>query len=237
MDLIMDPGVFALPAMLRYSSWYSLVQAVLLLCGFLLVPVGTLILTVDDYAPQRLGHAVIGLPSARGNPYALSTSMGSTLGSDAGNFGLDDRVLPIVTAAMRGIALTLPTSVNATPGILGPSATLNITYQQNVRYHGIVTYHWNGHCLPADGEIDLVWNGKSEIITFTFPDRTQDSALSSNLSTALLWSNATRWTDSGVPLHGYTYGVQVGPDQFVTVLSTYVQVVSDETYVQLGNQS
>lgn len=139
--------------------------------------------------------------------------MGSTVGPDTGKCGLDDRVLPIVTAAMQGIALTLPTSVNATPGILGPSATLIITYQQKFRHHSVVTYHWNGHCLPADGEIDLVWNGKSEIITFTFPDGTQDSALSSDLSDALLWSNATRWTDSGVPLDGYTYGVQVGPAQ------------------------
>lgn len=38
MDSIMDLGVFAIRAMLRYSTWYFLVQAVLLLCGFLLVP-------------------------------------------------------------------------------------------------------------------------------------------------------------------------------------------------------
>lgn len=215
MDLIMDPGLFAIRAMLRYSTWYALVQSILLLCGFLLVPVGTLILTVDDYAPQSLRHAVIGLPSAQGNPYNLSTLMGSTIGPDAGKFGLDDQVLPVVTTAMRGIALTLPTTVNATPGILGPSATLNITYQQNVRYHGVVTYHWRGNCLLADEEITLAWDGKSEDIVFTFPDGTENSALSSNLSTALLWSNATRWTDSGVPLDGYTYGVQVGPDEFV----------------------
>jgi hypothetical protein len=216
LDLIMDPGVFALRAMLRYSTWYSLVQAILLLGGFLLVPVGTLILTIDNYAPQSLRQDVVGIQAMRGNPYALSTSMGGTVGSNAAlRFGTDDRVLPVLTNAMRGIALTLPTSVDATPGVLGPTSTLNITFQPNVQYHGVVAFHWSGNCLPADEEIGITWDGKSSNITFTFPDGSQDSAYSSNISTAIMWSNATQWTDSGIPLDGYTYAVQVGPDQFV----------------------
>lgn len=218
LDLIMDShaGVFALRALQRHSTWYSLVQAMLLLCSFLLVPVGTLILTVDNYMPQTLRQAVVGIPAMQGNPYALSTSMGGTISSNPEKrFGIDDRVLPVLTTTMRGIALTLPTSVDATPGILGPSSTLNITFQPNVRYQGVITYHWSGNCLPADEEIGMTWNGKSENITFTFPDGTHQSAYSSNISTALMWSNATQWTDSGIPLDGWTYAAQIGPDQFV----------------------
>jgi hypothetical protein len=215
LDLIMDPGVFAIRAMLRYSMWFSLVQALLLVCGFLLVPVGTLILTVDNYAPQSLGQAVVGIPAIRGNPLTLSTSMGGTIGPIAGKFGSDDQFFPVVTALMRGIATTLPASVDATPGILGPTSTLNITFQPNVRHHGVITYHWSGNCMPADDEISMDWDGESENITFTFPDGTQNSTSSSMITSSLLWSNATQWTDSGIPLDGYAYGVEVGPDQFV----------------------
>jgi hypothetical protein len=214
-DRIMDPGVFAIRAMLRYSSWFALVQAILLTCGFLLVPIGTLILTVDDYAPQSTGHAVVGIPDVLGNPYSLSISMGPTIGPEAGKFGPNDLLYPVLTALVRGIENTLPAMVIATPGVIGPSSTLNITFEPDVRYHGVVTYHWSGGCIPADREILMDWDGGADNITFTFPDGTKNSTFSSYPASILLWSNATKHTDSGIPLDGWTYSVQVGPGHFV----------------------
>jgi hypothetical protein len=45
---------------------------------------------------------------------------------------------------MERVTATLPTAINATLSVLAPMLTLNITFEKDVRYHGIPTYHWAG---------------------------------------------------------------------------------------------
>lgn len=40
--------------------------------------------------------------------------------------------------------------ISSTPGLLGPVATTNLTYHEDVRYDGIVTYKWSSGCQYTD---------------------------------------------------------------------------------------
>jgi hypothetical protein len=215
LDLIMDPGPLAIRTMLNYSKWFAAVQFTIMLSGILLVPVGTLILTVADYAPQPLRYAVVGLPALQeGKEFALGTAMGGADISDLDRFGPTDLFLPALTAVFVGILTSLPTSLIATPGHLGPTASLNITFEQEVRYNGIVTYDWSGGCMPADDEIELIANQTAGEMTFIFPDQTQNTTNYLSQASRFMWSNGTRYTNSRIPLNGWTYVVQVGPESF-----------------------
>jgi hypothetical protein len=214
LDRIMDPGPWSIRTMLKYSKLFAAVQSAVMLAGFLLVPVGTLILTVDNYAPQSNRQAVVGLPASVGLPYTLSTAMGSTNGPEADRFGPNDPFLRLLTALVKGITIVLPTTIIQAPGHFGPTSSLNLTYESNVRYDGLVTYNWTGGCLPADDDIKLNNDADAGNLTFTFPDNSTKTVPLWE-SSDLLWSNATRHTNSGVPLDGYTYVVAVGPPQFV----------------------
>ena len=217
LDRIMDPGPYAIRTMLKYSKWFAAVQCCLMISASLLVPVGTLILTVDNYSPTNSRHAVTGLPATEGGtPVILSVAMGATVGPEEGRFGASDAFLHILITIVKGIVVSLPTTLFATPGHLGPTASLNITYEQSVRYNGLITYNWSGGCEPADDEVQFDFVNNSTNVTITFPDGSQNTTDFSYQATTLLWSNATGFTDSGVPLEGPTYVVQIGSEQWVS---------------------
>ncbi|KAH8649215.1 hypothetical protein BX600DRAFT_474772 [Xylariales sp. PMI_506] len=137
LDRLMDPGLSAAARLFRYAPWSGFVQALLMLAGAVLVPVGTLTVYTGTYSAPVVGTAVVGMPTASGTVMTLS--------GFAGPFFINNSVSMIV-----GNLLAQTGVVPETPPRLGPSSTVNLTYQDSVRYSGIVTYTWESACEYTD---------------------------------------------------------------------------------------
>jgi hypothetical protein len=215
LDRIMSGGLFSVRTMAKYSTWFTLVQTMLMIAGASIVPVGTLILTVDTYAPQVRGHAVVGLPTKNGAPIPLRVAMGSPDGPPESLYEEQEIFLGLLADLAKGLAIRqTATSTNA-PGVLGPVSTLNITFEKDVRYDGLVTYTWEPGCVAADDEIAFSLNNTAgaQSVEFTFPDGTRNSTYTA-VGSLFLWSNASIWTASGIPINSDTYFAVAAPAEF-----------------------
>lgn len=103
-DSMSDPGVQAVRITLKYSFWRALVQLVLMVVGWLLIPVGLLIVTTDQYIPQTPGIAMFPMPRLNGSGSELSVAMNPFAGSGSFQPALNgsDQFLGIVTASYQG---------------------------------------------------------------------------------------------------------------------------------------
>jgi hypothetical protein len=55
LDVMMDPGFFAVTRLMKYSFPAATIQSLLLLSGAIIMPVGTLLVTTDTYAAPNAG--------------------------------------------------------------------------------------------------------------------------------------------------------------------------------------
>ncbi|KAK2681992.1 hypothetical protein RAB80_003785 [Fusarium oxysporum f. sp. vasinfectum] len=201
-----DPGLFAVLANFRYSSWRGMMLSFLMLAGAFLVPIGTLTITTGTYKPQTLHNSTVGLP-ARFSEMVTSTmshSMGySGTGQFVPTYGSNDFFLAMIVDSFKGSIISKRGLVESNPGDIGPASTLNITFETGVRYGGLVTYHWNSSCEPAKNDIQYSIQREAGVpyVSFTFPDGTINRSDEARLP-VFLWSNGTSKTANGIPIGG-----------------------------------
>jgi hypothetical protein len=122
-------SVWTLRTVARYSWWYGLMQTVLILTRTLLVPVGTLSLTVGPYTHYEEGTGVIGLPlapadAAMNNITSLSTAMGTSNETEfRPSLAKNDTFLTQAVYTFVGNLVSQSALVNVDSGILGPVHT------------------------------------------------------------------------------------------------------------------
>jgi hypothetical protein len=206
-DRIMDPGPLSLPTIARYSFFRAMVQAVLMLSGALLVPIGTLIVTVGPYAAQNLGLGVVGLPTTGGSG-AMTMSISMELGFGDSNtpvYGSLDTFLPVLTDSYLGAVVSASGLTSNTPSRLGPIQTSNLTFDTDVQYNGLVTFEWAANCEYV-GDDEIKYTAQAEesawIVNFTWPDGTMNTSDVWNPA-AFFWSDSKKNAD-GIPIGGGT---------------------------------
>ncbi|KAF4982360.1 hypothetical protein FZEAL_2012 [Fusarium zealandicum] len=209
-------SIFTLRTVARYSWWYGLMQSVLILTRTLLVPVGTLILTVGPHTVLRPGTGVVGLPlspaaAALGNITALSYTMGGNGDSSfRPSLADNDTFLSQSVYTFVGNLVSQSALVNVDSGLLGPVPTHNLTFQPNTTYDQLVFFRWDAHCEPAT-EVSYTSYEKGENTTynFTMPDGHMESielqAKSRGSQYLRLWNNATKERINKIPTTGTTY--------------------------------
>jgi hypothetical protein len=211
LDRMMDPGLLAIKATLPYSWWHALVQIVLMLAGALLVPIGTLLVTTGDYAPQTAQNGVVGLPTARDGIMIMSISMAQpnySSNSDPSllNYGtVGDFFMTMVSEKFKSIVIDTFALLSEAAPYLGPVPTTNITYEDGVIYNGVVAYQWESGCEPTE---DIQYTVEEEsaawIVNFTFPDGSMTSTDAWETRT-YIWSDSQHFGSAGIPIGGSTY--------------------------------
>ncbi|KAI8663020.1 hypothetical protein NCS56_01107300 [Fusarium sp. Ph1] len=209
-------SVWTLRTVARYSWWYGLMQTVLILTRTLLVPVGTLSLTVGPYTHYEEGTGVIGLPlapadAAANNITSLSTAMGTSNGTEfRPSLAKNDTFLTQAVYTFVGNLVSQSALVNVDSGILGPVPTHNLTFQANTTYDGLVYFHWDAHCEAAD-EVTYKshQSGSNTTYNFTLPDGSVESielrGKSHGSQRLRLWNNASTESTNKIPTGGSTY--------------------------------
>lgn len=197
-DKMMDPGIFTIPSILRYSRWTALVQIIFAVSGALLVPVGTLVATVETYSPQTQGTAVVGMPTLTGNTASLDEELSgfpflaadppAPLDSIAG-----DQFAWNVANLASSVFIVQTGNLSVTPPILGPIETGNFSFETGVKYHGLVIYTWSANCEDATDEIQYEYDAGFSSISYTFPDGSVNytSLLPPQGPWLYMWSNTT----------------------------------------------
>jgi len=213
LDRMMDAqgGPFVVAALTKYSAWNGIMQTVLMCAGWMLVPIGTLMLTTGSYAPQTPGSSVVGLPTMAGGVNVLSSSMAYS-GNETfiPKYDGSDTFLTLVGSAFKGSLISQSGTFNPSSGTLGPIPTANISFEGGVRYEGLITYQWAANCEPARGDISYSKLPDNSTVLFTFPDGSvqPDDTLGNSEVFGLnifFWSNATNKAVSGIPMGGTTF--------------------------------
>ncbi|KAF7557818.1 hypothetical protein G7Z17_g481 [Cylindrodendrum hubeiense] len=215
LDKISDNfSIWTLRTVAGYSWWYGMMHTVLILTRTLLVPVGTLILTVGPYTYFKTGSGVVGLPispadAATGNITALSTAMGGAEGySFRPSLGRNDTFLSQTIYTFVGNLVSQSALVNVDSGILGPVPTHNLTFEHNTTYDGLVYFRWDAHCEAAT-EVSYTSHhqGGNTTYNFTLPNGHVESIelLSQNSQRIRLWNDATNGKSDKIPNGGTTF--------------------------------
>lgn len=209
MDTMIDTGVLSLTAVWKYSRRRAVMQAMLLLIGISVVPISSLILATGRYAPQTHGQGVVGLPAYPSNLMSLSKTMGySGSGPFVSRFDDSDFFLTMLGDTFRGYVISRRAMLNKTPYQLGPTATVNMTFNPGVQYDGVVTFKWNSGCEAANDDIGYTISDQDGhlSVNFTFPDGSIQHS-DTDVIPLFMWSNTTK-TASGIPLGGTSYLAQ-----------------------------
>lgn len=175
LDRLMDPGLSSALQLFKYSTFAATVQIFLLVVGSALVPVGTLLVYTGTYSAPLLGTAAVGMPTSLHNMMVLSIDMGAYSGAaqnsliDSNNLFSDLGIDMFKGNVIRQTGVVSPTSQR-----LGPVATTNLTYEEDVRYDGIVTYEWDPGCEYTDSITFTEVTGDYEwLFNVTFPNGEQ----------------------------------------------------------------
>ena len=172
LDLLADPGFGALFRLFRYSMVRASIQAFIMATGAFLVPIGTLLFFTGDYAPSISHIASVGMPTAHQNMMIMSIEMDREFSDNLGpTFDPIDFFLEDVTNLFVGGIIQQTGVLEEVSSQLGPKATRNLTYDEGVRYTGIVTFEWTSGChstrdityVEETVEYAWYWN-------ITFPD-------------------------------------------------------------------
>lgn len=209
MDTMIDVGVFSLTAVWKYSRRRAVMQAMLLLIGISVVPVSSLILTTGRYAPQTHGQGVVGLPAYPSNLMNLSSTMGRNgSGPFRSRFDDSDFFMTMIADTFRGYVTSRRALLKQIPSELGPTATINMTFEPGVRYDGVVSFTWNSGCEAANDDIGyaISENNGHLSVNFTFPDGSVQHSSTGDIP-LFMWSNATK-SANGIPFGGTSYLAQ-----------------------------
>jgi hypothetical protein len=213
---MMDPGPFAIRATLPYSIWHATVQAVLMLSGALLVPIGTLLLTTGEYAAPTPGYGLVGLPSSSSGIANISSEMADPINNSTGSWELNygdenDNFIFLISEESKATIINKFALLSEPPIYLGPVPTSNITYDTGVTYHGVIGYQWNSGCQPTEAiQYSLTSIGNDNFnITYTFPDGTQNIT-DTSLPLLFMWSDSKTIGSEGIPAGGTSYFAVAG---------------------------
>lgn len=203
LDIMMDPGFSATLRLFKYSPWTGIIQALLTIAGFALVPLGTLMVYTGTYVNPISGTAVVGMPTEWSNMMELSIEMGDLGGNSSET--QDNLFLSISLDVFLGNIIAQIGVIPQTSFLLGPSPTSNLTYEDSARYSGIVTYTWDAQCSYTDDIQYSEVTGDSEwLFNITFPNGEYHSNLDAWESQLVL---------SKKPEDNETYFVIIGTDQ------------------------
>jgi hypothetical protein len=167
LDTLMDPGLWSALNLFKYSFFDGIVQVFLLVVGATLVPVGTLLVYTGTYSAPLPGTAVVGLPTYWYNMMIMDIDMNEDFGSSQNNtISSDNFFADLAIDMFKGNIIRQTGVITSTSQILGPVATTNLTYEEDVRYDGIVTYEWSSGCQYTDSIIfteatepyEWIWN-------------------------------------------------------------------------------
>jgi hypothetical protein len=75
LDTLMDPGIWAITRLFKYSRMRATIQAFLLAAGAFLVPIGTLLIFTGTYAASLSRIANVGMPTISNNMMTLDIEM------------------------------------------------------------------------------------------------------------------------------------------------------------------
>jgi hypothetical protein len=206
--------LLSLRSVVKYSWWYGLMHAALIMTRTLIIPVGTLSLTVGPYSYYKDGFGVVGLPisaadAAGTNVTALSSAMGGSPHLDFHpSFSKNDTFLTQTVFTFVGSLVSQNALANVDSGILGPVPTHNLTFATNTTYDGLVFFNWTANCEAAT-EVNYTSYKEdgNRIYNFTLPDESVESIelLSQGSQRMRLWSNSTRHGSNKIPTSGTTY--------------------------------
>ncbi|KAF5660057.1 hypothetical protein FHETE_9167 [Fusarium heterosporum] len=206
--------LLSLRSVAKYSWWYGLMHAILIITRTLLVPVGTLSLTVGPYSYYKDGLGVVGLPispadAAGTNVTALSSAMGGNPHSKFHpSFSKNDTFLTQTVFTFVGSLVSQNALANVDSGVLGPVPTHNLTFATNTTYDGLVFFNWTANCRAAD-EVNYTSYKEdgNTIYNFTLPDDSIESIelLAQGSQRIRLWNNATKHGSNKIPTSGTTY--------------------------------
>jgi hypothetical protein len=151
LDLLADPGLWALFPLFRYSMIRGFIQAFVMAAGAFLVPVGTLLLFTGTYSRATPHIKSVGLPTAYNNMMIMSIEM-NRHGTDkqGPTFESIDFFLQDVTNLFVGGILQQTGVLEKVGPRLGPVATTNLTYEEGVRYEGVVAFEWTSGCRETE---------------------------------------------------------------------------------------
>ncbi|GKU03689.1 hypothetical protein FLAG1_05769 [Fusarium langsethiae] len=179
-DIAESLTLLTLPTVIKYSWWYGVMHACLILTRTLLVPVGTLTLTTGPYTHYKDGLGVVGLPispaeAISSNITSLSTAMGGN--PDSSKF------LPSLSKNDTFLSQTVFTFVG-------------------------IFFNWTANCEAAT-EVNYTSykDDGNTVYNFTLPDDSVESIelLSQGSQRIRFWSNATKYGTDKIPTSGTTY--------------------------------
>jgi len=181
LDTAINPGLWAAISLIHYSAFAGLSQIFLLVAGATLVPIGTLMITTGDFSAPAERTAVVGMPILQ-SPSIVLVDDATGLPAVVNVFNQtrldDDLVLQPVLNIVVGVLTQLMGKLPQYDHTLGPIPSSNVTYEDGVIYHGVVTYSWKSGCAYTNetqvtidgapwGEDDFWVNA-----TVDFPDET-----------------------------------------------------------------
>jgi hypothetical protein len=199
-DRITKPGPLALFSVIKYSIWRTLVQSILMIVGWLLVPIGTLAVTTGSFIPTTVGNATVPMPTTNGSVCPLHATM-NTAANPANITGFhpalnsSDMFLELAAGAFQGNLLGRSDQLPEIPREIGTMPHLSMSFTPDVTYHSIVTYPWAGNCEDAGDEVTYTMEqqGVLKYVNFTFPDGSvQGTALDPTQATK--YSRMFFWT-------------------------------------------
>jgi hypothetical protein len=166
LDNLMDPGLWSALYLFKYSFFAGVVQVFLIVVGATLVPVGTLLVYTGTYSAPLLGTAVVGMPTQWNNMMTMYIEMTVGSGSNQNTISSNNLFADVGIDMFKGNIIRQTGVLSSTSGLLGPVATTNLTYEEDVRYDGIVTYEWSSGCQYTDsitftevtGSYEWIWN-------------------------------------------------------------------------------
>jgi hypothetical protein len=214
-DRMADPGSFAIGVTFKYSIGKAFVRAVLMLSGFLLVPLGTLILTTGSYTPPTRGQSVLPIPTRQGGLAPLHVAMNYNTNVSSKGFEPlftdKDIVLSLATSAYSGSLSSVTDQFPVIPRQIGPRPQFSVALGLDVVYEDVVSYSWAGNCVDAAEEVPYAISEAAGVhnVNFTFHDGSQRRAYLSRSSAIThaaiyMFSDATRWIQ-GIPVGGTDY--------------------------------
>lgn len=213
-DIAESLTLWTLGTVVKYSWWYGVMHAALIITRTLLVPVGTLSLTVGPYTHYKDGLGVVGLPISVGDAAASNvTTLSSAMGGSPGpkfhpSLSKNDTFLSQTVFTFVGSLVSQNALANVDSGILGPVPTHNLTFATNTTYEGLVFFNWTANCEAAT-EVNYTSykDDGNTVYNFTLPDNSVESIelLARGSQRIRFWSNATKHGTYKIPTSGTTY--------------------------------
>lgn len=232
-----DPGIGAIRTTVKYSSWRALVQLVLTVAGWVLVPVGLLIVTSGQYLPQAPGTAMVPMPTLN-NTADLSTAMNPFAGNGPFEPALNgsDQFLGITAAAYQGSLVNDRNIFQLIPTEIGTLPPTQTSFLAGVTYENIVTYNWTGNCQDASSSISYAIDEPNALqrLNFTFP-RGQFETVTFNprnysaTAQLFMYSDSTNISSGNIPNGGTTY-FAIGILEGTPISSTYNTALGGQAF-------